>query len=129
MVLNIIILRHAGGGGTAAAFIPIMIIFFMRTTLVAVDQNGLNFYFLEIRFGKGYVVADKMSLPFDQIAGMKVKAGKVLKNTYFTFSVMQNGKLRKIKTSASAKMRKAPEHEECLKALLQALENQNLATL
>jgi len=125
-VLNAIVWRNAGGAAPASAvFVPMIIIYLLRTTLVTVDQNGLNFYFIEIRFGADYVVSDKMSLPFDQIVGMKVKTGKVLKNTHFTFTVMQNGKVRKIKTSTSAKMRKVPEHPEHLKSLLQTLESKN----
>jgi len=125
-VVNAIAWRNVGGAAPApAVFIPVVIMLLLRTTLVTFDENGLNFFFLEIRFG-GYRVSDKMTLPFDQITGMKVKPGAVLKrNTYFTFIVTQNGKTRKIKTSTSAKLRKVPEQQDNLKELLQTLENKN----
>ena len=125
--LTILATQHAGGSApTAGIFIPWVIVLLFRTTLVTVDQNGLNFYFIEIRLGSGYVVTDKMTLPFDQIVSMKVKTGKRSKNAHFVFTVMQNGKARKFKTSASGKMHKVPEQTEHLNALLQVLENKNL---
>ena len=124
-ILPLILIRAAGGAVPVVVFVPFVFLFATRPALVSAGQNGLRFYFLEIRLGKGYVVSDMMILPYEQIEAMEVTTGKVTKNTSFTFMIKQDGKLKKIKTSASAKMRKAPEHAENLQALVQALENKN----
>jgi len=122
-ILPLILIRAAGGASPVVFFVPFVFLFVTRPTLVTAGQNGLSFYFLEIRFGKGYVVSDKMILPYEQIEAMEITTGKVTKSTGFTFMIKQDGKLKKVKTSASAKMRKAPEHAENLQALVQTLEN------
>ena len=106
-----------------AVFIPMFVIIFLyRTTLVAVNGNSLDFYFIDAKLGSKYVVYDKINLPFDKITNVKVKIGKVFKNTHFTFEFLHEGKNYKIKTTIPNKMKKMKEQEENLKCLLEVLE-------
>jgi len=104
---------------------PIMFVFLipllLRTTFITITDSGLNFYFLEIKLGSKYVISDKLFLPFDQITNVRIKTGKVFKNTQIIFDVMINGKQRKLKTTAAHRVRKMPEYQDNLQALLQAL--------
>ena len=109
------------GAPSFAAFLPMLIIiFFMRTTLISVSDQGLDFYFAEAKRGSKYVVYDKMSLPYDRIINMKVKTGRF--NTGFTFTVSDGDKSYKIKTSVPNKDKKMNEQAENLKHLLEVLE-------
>lgn len=125
----VILTRQLGGTAVpaAAAFMPAFItVFLMRATLLTVTDVGLDFYFLEIKFG-GYAVSDKISLPYNRISRVKVKAGKVFKYTYFTFWFDDNGKSHKIKISVSNRVRKMQEQSENLNVLLETLERKYLS--
>ncbi|MCL2810694.1 MAG: hypothetical protein FWD25_02260 [Clostridia bacterium] len=119
-VANIFAFRQTGTT-TFAAFIPMFIVlFFYRTTLVTVGDEGLDFYFVESKRGSTYVVYDKMSLPYNRITNIKVREGRF--NTSFTFEFLNETKKYKIKTSVPNKMRKAEEQAENLKHLLEVLQ-------
>ena len=126
-VVSAILTRQLGGTPVPApaVFVPMFILFLFRTTLVTIGDAGLNFYFLEIKFGK-YAVSDKISLPYDKISNVKVKVGKVFKHTHLTFHFDVNGKNHKIKISISNRMKKVQEQSENLKVLTETLEKKNL---
>jgi len=120
------ILTGPAAAPVPAVFTPLIIALLFRTTLITVTDTGLDFYFIESRFGSKHVVSDKLSLPYDRISHVKIKVGKVFKNTYFTFEFLQDDKKYKIKTSMSNKMRKMKEQEENLKYLLEMLEKKHV---
>ena len=105
---------------TFAAIFPVFFIFFfLRTTVIAVTEQGLDFYFVDAKGGK-QVVYDKMSLPFDRITDVKVRTGRW--NTSFTFEFLHEDKTYKIKTSVPNKVRKMEEQVENGKRLQAVLE-------
>ena len=109
---------------TFAAMFPVFFIFFfLRTTVIAVTEQGLDFYFVDAKRGK-QVAYDKMSLPFDRITNMKVRPGRW--NTSFTFEFLHEEKTYKIKTSVPNKMKKMAEQAENLKRLRAVLEQKHL---
>jgi len=109
------------GTPTFAAFVPLFVFLFLfRTTLIAVGDNGLDFYFVEHKRGSIYVAYDKISLPYDRITNVKVRKGRF--NTSFAFEFSNEGKSYKIKTSVPNKMKKVNEQAENLKRLLEILE-------
>ena len=118
MAASIISVVLAGQTGTPTfiSFIPVYIaIFVYRTTLITVGDDGLEFYFIESKFGSDYVAYDHFSLPFDRITNINVRAGRF--NTRFTFEFSGNDKVYKIKTTVPNKMRKTDEQAENLKYL------------
>lgn len=122
-VISVATVIWSGNTQTApvpAIFMPLFIALLFRTTLITVTNDGLNFYFLESRFGSKYVVSDKLSLPYDRISNVRVKVGKF--NTHITFSFLHNDKTCRIKTTIPSKMRKMEEHEGNLNYLLEMLE-------
>lgn len=67
-------------------------------------------------------MSDKFNLPYDKISSVKVKIGKVIKNTHFTFVFLHNNKKHKIKTNMRNKIWKMEEQEKNLEHLLEMLE-------
>ncbi|MCL2841759.1 MAG: hypothetical protein FWE05_13445 [Defluviitaleaceae bacterium] len=114
-------------GGSLIPFFPSFFLLWLiisvlaRPTLITIGNEGLNFYFLEVTFGK-YVVSDKTSLPYAKISDVTVKVGKVFKHTNFTVHFNDNGKSHKIKFSVSNEMRKVQEQSENLKILIETLD-------
>ena len=108
------------GTATFAAYIPLFVVlYFYRTTLVAVGDEGICFYFAQAKRGPTYHVYDNISLPYDSITNVKVRAGRF--NTGFTFEFSVEGKRHKIKASVPNKMKKAGEQAENLIRLREAL--------
>ena len=119
-VVTPMVAGHAGTP-TFAAFIPLFVLFFcFRTTLIAVGEKGLDFYFIEPKPGSTYAAYDKISLPYDRITNVKVRTGRF--NTSFTFTFSSETKNYKINASIPNKMKKVKEHSENLKRLLEAFE-------
>jgi len=114
------IVFNQAGAPTFAAFVPMFVVFFFyRTTLITVNDKGIDFYFIDAKRGSKYVVYDKMSLPYDKITDVNVKTGRF--NTSITFVVPYEGKQYKIKTTVPNKQRKMTEQAENLKQLLEVL--------
>ena len=113
------------GASTFCAFVPVFVVlFFIRTTFVSVGEAGLDFYFAESARGSKYAVYDKISLPYDKVTGVRVRAGRF--NTSLTFAFTAEGKTYKIKTTVPNKDKKMKEQAENLKYLLEALEKMPL---
>jgi len=131
MVATAFLSRHLGGTSApaAAVFAPLFITFLFRTTLITVRNDSLDFYFIDNRLGSSYVVSDKLNLPYDRISKVKVKVGRVFKNTHVTFEFLHNDKKYKIKTSIPNKMKKMQEQEGNLKHLLEMLEKKCVPSL
>lgn len=124
VVLVTVLTRAVVGGAFAGAWTGLMIIWMFRTTLITLDSNGMNLYFLEIRMTSAkFVVSDKLFLPYDQMTNMQIKTGRVFKNTHIIIEFLLDGKPRKVKLSAPQRVRKAPEHEENLHAMLSKLQS------
>jgi len=123
-VISALSFRHAGGAAPApAVFVPIFIFWAMRTVLITATDGNLNIYFLELRLSSAkFVVTDKLTLPIGHIAGVRVKTGRVFKNTTITLQFLLDGKKRKLRITAPRRVRKAPEHQENLQALLEMLD-------
>ena len=115
-----------GAAPAPAAFAPLSIAFLFRTTFITVTDQGFDFYFIEYRFSSKYVVSDKLSLPYDRISNVKVKVGRVFKQTHVTFEFLHNDKKRKIKVSMPNRMRKMEEQEGNLSYLLGVLKQKRL---
>ena len=108
-------------------FAPLFVILYLRSTLISVTDEGLDFYFASSAFGSKYTVYDKFTLPYDRISNVRVKTGKILKNNrYLTFEFQNNGKTYKIKTSLANRMRRMQEQEGNLRYLLEVLERENI---
>jgi len=119
-IVSTVAFRQAGVS-TFGAFVPIFVVFFfIRTTLISVGDQGLDFYFIESKRGSKYAVYDKISLPYDRIANVKVKTGRF--NTHFTLEFSSEDKNYKIKTSVPNKNKKMQEQAENLKHLLEVLQ-------
>ena len=114
---------HPGGAGGAsgAIFVAIILPVILRSTLITAGAEGLDFYYVKTGFGSKCTVYDKMSLPYDRLTGVRVKRGKVFKNTQFIFEFMDGDKKIKIKTTANNRMRKVDEHIGNLEHLLGVL--------
>ena len=96
-------------------FLPLVIIFiFYRQTLIAVRDEGLDFYFVN-KFKTKATVYDKMSLPYNKITKTKVRSGKL--NTYLTLEFSIDNKKYKIKTYMPNKNKKMAQQAENLKYL------------
>jgi len=109
---------NIGMRSTPTAVVPFVIIFMLRTTLITVTDDGLEFYFLECKW-TSYVVYDKISLPYDKITNVTVRIRRF--NTYFTFEIpnaVEGKRNYKIKTTVPNKMRKMDEQAENLKLML-----------
>jgi hypothetical protein len=118
--ITIIFFGHTGTP-SFAAFVPLFIIIFLfRTTLITVNDDGLDFYFIDSKFGRKYVAYDKISLSYDMITNVKIRTGKF--NTGFTFEFSNGDKKYKIKTTVPNKMRKVSEQAENMKHILEMLE-------
>jgi len=118
-----------GAAPAPAAFAPLFIAFLFRTTFITVTDDGLDFYFIESRFGSKYVVSDKLSLPYDRISNVKVKVGRIFKQTNVTFEFLHNDKKRKIKVSMPNRMRKMEEQEGNLSYLLGVLKQKPFSSV
>ena len=115
----------AGAGGAfGGIFAALYVSYFLRTSLISVSADGLDFYFAEKRRGSKYVVYDKMSLPYDKITNVKVRRGPF--NTSFRFELSNDGKKYKLATSVPNKKRKIVEQAGHLNSLLEVLEQKNL---
>jgi len=111
---------------TVAAFMPFIVMLMFRTTFSTITDDGLNIYFIEYRFGSKYVISDKLSLPYDSLSNVKVRVGKILRTTNFTFEFLHNNKKYRIRTSVPNRKRKMQEQEGNLKYLLEILEKKGL---
>jgi len=111
---------------TVAAFMPFIVILLFRTSFITITDDGLNIYFIEYRFGSKYVISDKLSLPFDSVSNVKIRVGKILRTTNFTFEILHNDKKYKVRTSVSNRKRKMGEQEENLAKLLELFEKKGL---
>ena len=110
------IFGHPGAAPAPVVFFPLFIVFINRPTLIAINDDSLDFYILEIKFGSKYMVSDKFSLPYSRIDNTKVKAGRF--NTSFRFEFSNEDKIYKIKTYVPNKSRKMKKQAENLKQLL-----------
>jgi len=105
------------GAPSFAAFVPLFIIILIRTTIISVTDDGLDFYFIEAKRGSKFVVYDKLSLPYDRMTNVKVRAGRF--NTSFTFEFTSEDKKYKLKTTVPNKLKKMNEQAENQKQLLE----------
>jgi len=110
---------HAGAGGSLGGlFTALYIMYFHRTTLIAADERGIDFYYAEKIFArKEYVVYEKITLPYDRITNMKVKKGRF--NTTFRFEFSHKGKTIKLVTHVPNKKRKLEEQGANLNSFLE----------
>jgi len=123
VVLMSLATRNVAGGAFAGAWAGFIVIWFFRATLLTVSESGLNLYFLEMRMTNAkVVVTDKLTLPLAQAANVRVKTGRVLKNTHITLEFLIDGKKRRLRITAPRRLRKAPEHQDNLQDLLALLQ-------
>ena len=121
ITIVVIFLARQTGTPIFVTYVPVFVfIFLYRTTIIAVSDTGLEFYFIDTKRGSTYVVYDKMSLPYDMITNTKVKTGGF--NSRFTFEFSKDGKKYKINVSIPSKMKKMAEQADNLKYLNEALE-------
>ncbi|MDR2599153.1 MAG: hypothetical protein LBC73_02650 [Oscillospiraceae bacterium] len=110
---------RVGISGFIALFPVFSIIFFMRTTLIAVGDESMYIYIIEPKRDSTYTIYDKMSLMYDKITNVKVKKGKF--NTILILCFLINNKKCKLRITIPNKDKKLLEQSVNLKYLLEKL--------
>ena len=97
----------------------------LRFAIIAIEDTGLDFYFVDTYYAH-YEVYDKFSLPYDKIANVTMRKGKIFKNTNFTFDFLSDGLRLEIRASMPNRTKKIKEQGENLKVLLEVLEKKQI---
>ena len=116
-----IILAGQAGAPVFVVYFPVFAtVFIYRTTIIAVSETGIDFYLVNLMPGSKYVVYDKLSLPYDRITNVMIRAGKF--NTRIAFEFSNGEKKYKIETSGPNKTNKLADQTNNMKLILETLE-------